>query len=147
MGPDMNLNEIETQILIDFLEELSSRYSNDGCNDWSMEFNAETERTVANLVKHEYDICGDEDVVENVGEEGYSASNFTVVDYLIERLAGDRLSPEEIPNEDMDSFRTAVQAAQRQHGAEQAAAERSNKEYQLKKALETAEMLRKELEW
>lgn len=75
----------EATILVDFLDELSDRLGNDGCNDWSIRVDEENVAFLRELA-HEYGRdCGDYRA-PLVGEK-FTGDNTTVVRLLRDKIA------------------------------------------------------------
>jgi hypothetical protein len=79
------MNAHKLKLVIGFLEELSERYGNDGCNDFEMEYTPENLEIVTAAEKEAYGIHAQPPSVEG-GK--IHTTNFLVLDYVIEQLKG-----------------------------------------------------------
>lgn len=84
------MNNSEKKILLDFLEELSDRFGNDGCNDYELDNSPETRELCYAAMEYGAGKKDADEWLENLDlSKKIIFPNFIILDYLIKKFKND----------------------------------------------------------
>lgn len=84
------MNNSEKKILLDFLEELSDRFGNDGCNDYELDNSSENRELCYAAMEYGVSKGEADEWLENLNlSKKIIFSNFIILDYLIQKFKND----------------------------------------------------------